>query len=289
MRKQMIAQVKMDLGNDLDKRLEIKAEASELPIGATTNDISCPWCGRSKSFSVTKTKIGDILFMCHRANCNPAASGYIRGDRRGSSNTSSVVSERNFIPRVFDYPTSRVAGEQLSKLVETYRITSDEVYWAEWSYVHKTDRYAMPVFSPTGACRGIVTKAYKDGIIPKSISYKEVDDNWMGWYLRELVALEDSENKYSQVIVVEDLVSCLKASRYYPSVALLGTHLNHKMLEEILGRTSNVVLCLDRDATQKALDYCKEFAIFGNFRAIPLSKDIKDMNTEELADWSERL
>jgi len=189
----------------------------------------------------------------------------------------------------FDYETCRLEGAKLSHLVDAYGLTEAEIHWAEWCYSPKIDRLVMPVLSTVGSNRGIVTKAFDSGEVPKSLNYKEMDDNWMAWYLRPEVAIQNEEGKYSTVILVEDMVSALKASRFYPTAALLGTFINPSMLLEILGQSDNVVICLDKDATQKAYDYAEQFACYGNFRTVPLSKDVKDMNKEELTEWSECL
>lgn len=270
--------------NDLEKRLAIKAEVTELPIGATTNDVKCPWCNQSKSFAVTKSHKGDILFMCHRASCGQ--SGYIR--ERGVR--GPATQGWKFTPRVYNDTTVLLEGDRLSELVSAYRLSETEIHWAGWLYAPGRGALVMPVYSPHWARRGVVTKFFDPTTIPKTITYKEVDDVWMGWYIRDGVAAPDSKGKYSQVIVVEDAISCLKASRYAPAVALYGTHLNMEMLKEILSVAGDeIVLCLDKDATQKAYNYSRQFAVYGNFRTIPLSKDLKDMNTEELGAWSERL
>lgn len=269
---------------DLAKRLEITAEAFDLPIGVTTNDIHCPWCSRNKSFSVTRTLRGDLLFVCHRAAC--AEAGYLR-QRGGPSSPPSQG--RLFTPRVFDYETCRLEGAKLSYLVDAYGLTEAEIRWAEWSYSPKIDRLVMPVLSSVGSHRGVVTKAFDSGEVPKSLNYKEVDDNWMAWYLRPEVAIQNTEGKCNTVVLVEDLVSALKASRFYPTAALLGTHINPSMLLEILSVSDNIVICLDKDATQKSYDYAQQFACYGNFLTVPLSNDLKNMNEEELGEWSERL
>lgn len=276
-----------NLHSELGNRLEIKASVMHIPLGATTNDIACPWCGHSKSFSVTKTFRGDILFLCHRAACGE--SGYIR-DRDGSVRNRGTPPEgRVFTPRMFDTPTIRVEGNQLTYLMDTYGLSDDEISWAGWLHCPSTNRLAMPVYSPLGVRRGVVTKALSAGQVPKNLTYKEVDEPWMGWYLRDLVAIPNSQDKYGTLVVVEDLISALKASRFYPTVALMGTHISHNMLMELVGLGDRIVLSLDSDATQKAYDYTERFAVYGNFRTVPLSKDVKDMTQEELGDWSERL
>lgn len=270
--------------DDLSERLEIKADAFDLPLGSSTNAISCPWCGENKSFSVTKTVRGDILYLCHRARCSEA--GYIR--ERGGVGPSTPAG-RQFAARVFSYPTERVAGDRLSVLVDRYGLTPLEVQWAGWLYTSVGDALVMPVLSPYRAHRGTVTKTFDSTIVPKNLTYKEVDDVWMGWYIRHGNPPQDSEGLYSKIVVVEDPISALKASRTCPAVSIFGTHINLGMVEEILTQSPNVIFCLDQDASSKAYRYAEQFAVYGNFRTVPLSKDIKNMNEVEFGEWSERL
>ena len=265
----------------LNKLLEIKASTLTLPKGSTTNDVPCPWCKQAKSFSISRTTLGDLLFLCHRASCNE--SGYIRCRAGGTSDSTTV--KREFNPRMFDHPTFHLDGTWLSQLLDAYHLSEAEIHWAGWLCSPNPHALVMPVYSPHGARRGIVTKHFDPSVIPKSITYKEMDDNWMGWYIRKDRHHKDSEGKYGSIVVVEDGISALKASRRYPTVAIYGTHINFDMLEELTDNGHRIVLCLDKDATQKSYDYVRYFAPYGNFCAIPLSKDIKDMTEEEFIEW----
>lgn len=271
--------------NQLLQRLEIKAQATDLPPGSSTNAIHCPWCHQDKSFAVTKTQRGDLLFLCHRASCGEA--GYIR-EKFGIG--GPAAQKRKFTPRVFDYPTERLADERLAIVVDRYSLTEMEIRWAGWTYSRYGSALVMPVLSPHRTHRGIATKSLDPTVIPKNLTYKEMDDLWMGWYIRSGNQTKDEEGPYSKVIVVEDPISALKASRIAPSVAIFGTHINHKMVEELTSVSKNVVLCLDPDATTKAYKYAEEFRIYGNFSVIPLSKcDIKNMNEADFGEWGDRL
>lgn len=68
------------------------------------------------------------------------------------------------------------------------------------------------------------------------------------------------------------------------AVALLGTHLNHSRVVEIgsVAGHAPVLLALDRDATNKSVEYAATFRYALNLRVVALTKDIKDMNAEEL-------
>lgn len=269
--------------SDLQNRLEIKAVGQALPRGSTSNDSSCPWCGVDKSFSVTHTWLGDIAFMCHRASCGQA--GYIKERGvRGPAQTKRV-----FTPRVFHLDTQRVEGVWESHLLAAYGVTRPEIDWAGWRYSPDGDRLCMPVLSPYSESRGWVTKRLVPSTAPKSDTFREVDDVWLGWYIRQGAGSPDPKGVDDEVIIVEDLISAMVASRYAKAVALLGTHLNDAMLAEILGVSKNVTICLDRDATDKALNYARRYGLFGNFSVVPLSKDVKDMNKEELKEWNVRI
>lgn len=268
---------------ELLKRLEVKAIGIPLLKGVTTNDEHCPWCKKRGSFSVTKTHKGDVAFICHRASCGEA--GYIRD--RGIRGPAEQ--RRMFHPRVFDCPTQRLGDGWLSHLLAEYGVTRDEINWAEWKYSPVGNRLVIPVLSPYGANRGFTCRALVNGTVPKTLTFREVDDVWLGWYNRAHHNAADQKGPINTVVVVEDPISALKASRFYPSVALLGSYIDEKMVGEIISQGTNIVLCLDADATQKAYDYAEKFAVYGNFRTVPLSKDVKNMNDEELKEWSERL
>jgi hypothetical protein len=227
--------------------------------------------------------------MCHRASCIESR-GYIRvreGDPGWVGTPANT--ESRFSPRLFDYPTVRVEGQQLSKLVDTYGLSESEVSWAGWLYCPSMSRLVMPVYSPLGARRGVIARHVQPSIVPKTLTYKEVDDPWMGWFLKDLVAIQNEKGKYPKVVVVEDTISAVKASRFYPTVALMGTHLDHEKVMELIQYGDEIVLSLDQDASSVAYKYSEQFAVYGNFRTVPLSKDIKNMNQEELGDWSERI
>lgn len=268
--------------SDLLKRLEIRAIGESIPRGVTSNDQACPWCGVDKSFAVTHTWKGDIAFMCHRASCGEA--GYVK--QRGVRGPSTQ--ERVFTPRVFDLATQRVDPEGEASLLAAYGLTGKEIDWAGWVRTASRDRLCMPVLSPTASLRGWITKRL-DGRKPKSDTFREVDDVWMGWYRRPVRYTTYTEDTYKTVVVVEDLISALVASRYYKACAILGTHLNLEMVAELVGNAEHVVLCFDRDATDKALGYAQRYQLYGNFKVVPLSKDIKNMNNSGLKEWNEQV
>lgn len=255
--------------------LEIAANITDLPDGQTTNQVPCPWCKRNKSFSVTKRGNG-YVYVCHRASCHKA--GWFRGSISDSGGTRAPV-RRKFTPKLYPYSLARVEKEWDAFLVETYAFRPGLADRMGWRYSPETGRLAIPVKSPVGETRGYIARAF-DGREPKTIPYRGVDAPWIGWC---------GDSNGGPVVVVEDLVSALKASSYFRAVALLGINLNEEKVFEIVEQSRDVVICLDRDASAAAYKYAKRYALFGNFRVVPLSKDIKDMSTDELLEWKERV
>ena len=85
---------------------------------------------------------------------------------------------------------------------------------------------------------------------------------------------------------VEDMLS---RQRLHESgekcLCLLGTHIHDGTIATVqeVWPDAHIMLALDKDATTKAIAWKAKIGyLFKNFTVVPLSKDIKDMNEEEL-------
>jgi hypothetical protein len=141
----------------------------------------------------------------------------------------------------------------------------------------------VPILGPQLATtRGVVERWY-DGRRPKTKTHLyEADGPLLGWF----------RNVYSStVIIVEDLASALAVSLHTrcTGVALCGTSLSSEGANELRGRGYNArtLICLDRDATERAADLRQKWAavIGGTVRVVPLRKDIKDMRPADIKFW----
>ncbi len=83
------------------------------------------------------------------------------------------------------------------------------------------------------------------------------------------------------VWVVEDAVSALRASQYVNVVALLGTHTPPALMKE-LRRWQCVNVALDADAFQRSCAVADALAVWTDARPVPLTKDFKDIDEDEL-------
>lgn len=70
------------------------------------------------------------------------------------------------------------------------------------------------------------------------------------------------------------------------SVALLSTHLNDERVEQIRANVSSpVYLALDADAFPKTIKYVQQFRSRLSMRPVKLTKDLKDLNPQELEEF----
>jgi hypothetical protein len=65
----------------------------------------------------------------------------------------------------------------------------------------------------------------------------------------------------------------------------MGTNLNLDKLLDLLGVSERIVLALDRDATDKALEYAKRYALLApDMRVLPLQRDLKYEDTTTIRE-----
>lgn len=206
--------------------------------------------------------------------------------QRLSSDSSSLSTPPVFTPRVYRGDTGELDQEWLSTLSNKYGLTATEVNGAGWRLDIANRDLVVPIRSPLGIQRGTETRiapwARNNSANigrPKTKSYKELDGVWMGWY-RTLSS--------GPLVLVEDTISALKVARHFQVACLIGTHLPVDKLQEIreVAKDDNeIILALDKDATDKAHNFIKEWGlILGNFRAVPLSKDMKFSTDEEIKE-----
>ncbi|TXH41960.1 MAG: hypothetical protein E6Q97_36535 [Desulfurellales bacterium] len=107
-------------------------------------------------------------------------------------------------------------------------------------------------------------------------------------YRSEQLWLNDFENTSDVCIVVEDNWSAIKCWQAgYSSVALMGTHMSSEAALYLATTyaKSDVVLCLDKDATDKAVGYVKKYGLlFNSLRFVPIDQDLKWKTTEQIRE-----
>lgn len=249
---------------------ELKLLAEQVEEGENRY-MTCPACGREGKFSM-KVQDGVAVYHCFRASCSLHGGGAVSVSGARLVRTRPAPRTRDITP--FTGELSDLPPEWVSWLSNKYH-TSPGV-WGEWGarFAPEECRVAYPIRNPLGVRRGWVLRAY-DGSSPKSLTRMDVDEPHLAWF--------HSYPDSPMVLVVEDWVSAMRASRYANTVALLGTGCNEDYAQEIAAHKRRVVWALDADATQQSLRLEKKYRLFfDSSMALLLGKDFKDESEEEL-------
>ena len=244
---------------------EIKLLGSHLEDGESTR-VHCPVCvANEKSLSLTRDG-EDILYYCFRASCG--AAGGTSSRRMGGGNTS--VPARKFTP--YD-------GELFELKDDWKDYLHHKVGFTDW-HINKSrmlqtadGRVAYPILSPSGIKRGYVIRAY-DGREPKALTRMDMAAPHTSYY-----PCAGS----TTFVLVEDIPSAVRASKYATSVALCGTGLTAEALHELAAVTRDVVWALDADATGTAIaNHMKNKLYFDSSSVLTLEADFKNLTDKEV-------
>lgn len=266
--------------------VQLRHFAAGLENGITERT-DCPWCGGGASnepaFAVTRTSEAEAVYKCHRATCGRAGRLAVWGFKLRQISDNSAETGKSFTPRLHTAQTRELGAEWAAELLDLYGLRREEAVGAEWRVELGSGNLVVPVRSPNGVARGVEVRRSKVQVphvsSPKTESYRVLDEPWLGWF-RTI--------ETGPVVLVEDAISALKISRHFQVACLHGSHITLEMLLEILeitGVKQEIVLALDRDATSKALKFIVEWRFLApNFRAVPLSKDLKYSNDLEIKE-----
>lgn len=266
---------------------ELRMFGATLPIGATAHGELCPRCGggrnRERSLSVTRLDALRLAYCCHRATCS--AHGFIGGTPGSSTGESKPIGENRSgrSQELYTLETVGLGKDWKDKLSRNCGFTEDDIDWLGWTEEAGSGRLVVYIRDPDGKRRGIHTRAARVGEKPKTRDYRESDSEWMGWY-RNATGDGSPHNK-SPIVLVEDVLSAAKvATAGYVSASLMGSNLTLGQLREVqtVSRDRPIILALDRDATDKALEIVSKYAFLGNLIPLLLSKDLKYHTKEEI-------
>ncbi len=210
---------------------------------------------------------GQVLWHCFRASC----SG-VKGTNTSVPHSPETRTIRKEAVR-FEGKTEPLTDEEVAWIEQNWGIT-DPPYW-----YHTDDfggRIAMSIRSPKYEHRGWVLRDIEGKSGTKALTFL-AEGVSQSWYKTDPTA---------PTVVVEDIPSAVRASRYVNSIALLGTGVGMSKAEEIAQHaTRPIVIALDPDALQKAFKIAAEYHLLLNApRVMLLDKDIKDMEEDYLQD-----
>lgn len=264
-----------------DLKLLVALTGAHMNDGESSRAELCPSCfgGSSgeRAFSIMRSG-NTIFFKCFRASCAIRGSTDVYGtlgDTKIELVPKAVDRRRFFTGKLIP-----LQPDHHKLLGSKYGIWAEEFHDARVLFDPQEGRFSFPVLSPSGLVRGMSLRSFDPHKLKWDHYREDWLNPWMAWYERPYVS------KSKPLIIVEDQISALKVSRSYLAVAILGTHLNLEMVQEIgmIADQRQVLLALDKDATAKAVEFVDQFKFFtnGRFAAMALDKDIKFMSTPEV-------
>ncbi len=140
-----------------------------------------------------------------------------------------------------------------------------------------------PVYDNEGGAQGWVHRSRKEGgkyiRTPKSLLH--TNENWCN--------LHFPKHYYNTpVLLVEDRASAERMAPLYPTVALLGTHLNEEKISYMIGCGIKYgIVALDEDATAKAISILHTHSFVKDI--IALQRDLKDEGAVRLLSLAVKL
>lgn len=162
-------------------------------------------------------------------------------------------------------------------------------------------RYALPIYGPDNAQRGVVLRCPWPGAprqavknIPKADTYKYSLEPLQSHYWTSYWGEAERDRGWIPLVIVEDQLSAIKLAAYgYDSVAFLGVpdtrangYSGADRVMEIARRAKDgpVIIALDSDATEAAFLFVRKWGhAFKSIRVAILSMDLKDTLAADFA------
>lgn len=247
--------------------------------------MDCPVCNRSNKLMIGEADEGGHWWKCLAAGCatfgTTTRSTYstTSSARRGGGDAGTRTYPR------YQYHVKYSPGSREGRWAP-YGISGVQ---ADMLCAGKVDMYyVLPIWAPNGEQRGYVLRSYQEGKFKALTRPYDTgkDEPLISWYISVTC-------KQSPVIcVVEDQVSAARLSKYFPTVALLGTSAGPDTVLELtnMRRKLNarwIAVILDQDAQMQAL---KLSVSIPYARPVPMfEEDVKDLSEEGMKQLVEVL
>ena len=231
----------------------------------------CPVCDNKNTFSVKN--MGDaILYNCFHADCG------IKGKIKGEVSKSSFGQEK----KVWNTNSSFAIP---SHFVEFTRSKSAVLYLKKYNCMDAVDKKKASVMYDIKQNRIVfLIKDYADKII--DAIGRSLDKNskvrWLRYGKSTNPFIVNGETDKNVVVIVEDCASACAVSYGFSGLALLGTSLSSTILSTIKSRWSSVIICLDKDATDKALKLVDKLNFYVTTNMKMLERDLKYENKNNI-------
>jgi hypothetical protein len=225
--------------------------------------MACPTCGKAGTFSVTHEH-GGYKWNCFHADCEERGRTGERLTREKAAGLFTAIPDgKPAVP--FEKPKSwsRTLPPRASDYLHTVHTSGryDDIY-----YDVQRDRVVYAIRDEDnklvdGVGRTVV------GAKPKWYRYGNYPSGFR-------IGTSDT------AFVVEDVPSAVSISDWATGYALLGTSLRDEHIKDLV-RFKQVVVALDKDATDKALTYMRALNTIVPTGILMLDQDLKSMGEQE--------
>ena len=242
------------------------------PLGRYRSD--CPVCAKKNTFSVNDDGM-QRLWFCFHADCNVSGRTGIQLTRdfaklaiKKPTHHSPDTESKFVIPDTFVSLSRNLDAELYVKSVHAY-----DAYLSGRSDI----RYDFK--------RNRVVYMVKDGRQIVDAVGRAIDGRNPKWYRygnskRPFISGSGERG----ACLVEDAASACSVSNLVAGVAILGTNLLDEHIDVLKGY-SKVLVALDKDATDKALQMVKVLCRHVPTKLMVLSRDLKNLTKEERNDF----
>lgn len=230
----------------------------------------CPACGGRNTFTISRVH-GKVLWNCYKASCR--VSGATQQERSKSEIASQIRRTiTDYHPHEnFSLPSHFTPFSDNSRALKYLErnncLDAFQNQRARILYDPKQDRVVFLVME-NGQAYDAVGRSLSRNTVPK-------------WYRYGKSQKLFTAGDHSQAVLVEDAASACAVSPVATGVALLGTNMKDADLTQ-LKKYEKVFVCLDPDATRKALDIHKYLSYFVPSTIIRINDDLKYYPAQEI-------
>jgi|TARA_R100001440_G_scaffold51114_1_gene71094 hypothetical protein len=234
----------------------------------------CPFCMNRGTFNVTD-KDGVLLWHCFHASCDAEGGSGSKVSKEDIENFMSqekqLHNHKFIMPKSF---VNYVVHPKSRAYLDTYGITNTN---ARVMYDVSQERVVFLVENQ-GEVVSACGRAYGHHK-PKWFKYSKSDVPFI------------TGNNTEIAIIVEDCVSAcaVEVKCGFTGIALMGTSLQESFIEYITNSASNIVICLDRDATDKCFSIKKELETKVNSYIWMLDEDLKYFEDSKMKEWKGKI
>jgi hypothetical protein len=260
---------------------EIRLVAESMGVGETIRQV-CPSCygGSKKERSLTITVFPSlqVRYNCFRESCDIHGAFFLHNAepiRTSSLEDTPII--RDFKPvqpkrKLFNGHTYPLTEFEVDWIYKAWGITCPPFWYHTPQY---GGRIAMSIRGPSYTHRGWVLRDIEGYSANKALTYVDEKETPLSWYRnRELKG----------TIIVEDIPSAVRASKYINSVALLGVGAGLDRAMEIDENAPRpIYIALDQDAIREAFAMADRWGLlWGQVTVLPLKQDIKNLLEPDL-------